>query len=107
MTASSTGAQAMARNASQSLLQAVAAQPLSVLADALGVDESVACRIRSGEARVTLHQVGALLDALQKKIVSRDQVCVSRSKYEAMATLLAAAMSDADTTRRLIWEESQ
>lgn len=107
MSGSSQPASATARNSSQALLQALARVPLDKLAAALAKDETTACRVRSGEARVTLAEVGALIDAADLKLVSRDRVCVDRKKYEALATIAAAAMSDEASVNKLVWEGEQ
>lgn len=93
-----------ARKSSQVLLRSLARMPLEQLAQALTKDESTASRVRSGEARVTVGEFCELVDAAGMKLVPISKVCVDREKYEALATLAAAAMSDRDTVRRLVWE---
>lgn len=107
MASSSDTPSATARNSSQSLLQALARLSLEAIGKAISKDETTACRVRSGEARVTLAEVGALIDAAELKLVSRDRVCVDRKKYEALATIAAAAMSDEESVNKLVWEGEQ
>lgn len=97
---------ATARNSSQVVLQALARMPLEDISNAISKDESVACRVRSGEARLTVVELCALLDAAGKKVVDSSAVCIRKEKYESMSQLFAAAMSDEATVRRLIWDES-
>jgi hypothetical protein len=78
--------------------------PLDQLAQALSKDESTASRVRSGEARLTIGEFCELVDAAALKLVPTSKVCVDRAKYEALATLAAAAMSDKATVQRLVWE---
>ena len=94
-----------ARSCSWAVLQAFARQPLSALAAAMGVDESVACRIRAGESRATVAQFGAALDACGLRIVPADRVCVSEERLTAVTSLLAAAMNDPAAVRRLVQED--
>lgn len=105
MSASSDLSQSMTRKSSQALLRSLARLPLEQLAAALAKDESTASRVRSGEARVTLLEFCELVDVAGLKLVSTDKVCVDRQKFEALATLAAAAMSDKDAVRKLIWDE--
>lgn len=107
MTASSADQSAIARSSSQLLLQALAKCPLDRLALALAKDETTACRVRSGESRITLAEACALIDAADMKLVARDRVCVDRKKYEALATIAAAAMSDPESAKKLVWDDEQ
>lgn len=95
----------VARKSSQSLLRALARMPLEAISSALGKDESVASRVRSGEARVTVGEFCELVDAAGLKLVGADKHCVDRAKWEAISTIAAAAMSDKESVRRLVWEE--
>lgn len=106
MSASSTVEAAASRKSSQTILGVLARMPLERIAEAIGKDESTACRVRSGEARLTVMELGSLLDAAAQKVVSIEQVCVRRDKLGAMATLLAAAFADEQTTHRLVWEDA-
>lgn len=109
MAESSAPADADARNDPQSALRvvasALAATPLDVLAAAIGKDESTACRIRSEEAKVSISDAVRLIYAAGKKVVSAEKVCVDREMYEAMVSVTSRAMSDAQTVRRLTWDE--
>lgn len=96
---------AMSPKSAQVLMRSLARLPLDVLAQALSKDESTASRVRSGEARVTVGEFCDLLDAAGLKVVSREKVCVDKQKYEALATLAVAAMSDKQTIQRLVWED--
>ena len=100
-------APAMPRNSAQALLRALASMPLEAISEAIHKDDSVACRVRSGDARLTVQELGALIDACGQKLVSKDAVCIRREKYESMSHLFAAAMSDEATVRRLIWDEEK
>lgn len=95
----------MTRKSSQVLLRTLAKMPLDQLAQALSKDESTASRVRSGEARLTVGEFCDLVDAAVMKIVPASKVCVDREKYEALATLAVAAMTDKQTIQRLVWEE--
>ena len=104
MTTSSDTQESMTRKTSQVLLRELARMPLEAIANVLSKDESVASRVRSGEARLTIGELCNIVDAAGLKIVPKDKVCVDRQKYEALATLAAAAMSDKDIVKRLVWE---
>ena len=105
MDTSSDTPKSMTRKSSQILLRSLARMPLEQLALALGKDESTASRVRSGEARVTLGEFCELVDVAGMKLVPISKVCVDRQKFEALAVLAAAAMSDKDAVRKLVWEE--
>lgn len=81
--------------------------PLDEIARALSKDDSTASRVRSGEARVTVGEFCDLVDAAGLKLVAFDRICVDRRKYEALATICAAAMSDEATVNKLVWEGEQ
>lgn len=76
---------------------ALARMSLDAISRAIAKDDSTSSRVRSGEARLTVGELCDLIDAAELKLVSRDRVCVDRKKYEALATLAAAAMSDEET----------
>jgi len=80
---------------------------LESISSAIAKDDSTASRVRSGEARLTVGELCDLVDAAGLKLVASDRVCVDRRKYEALATLAAAAMSDEDTVNKLVWEGEQ
>lgn len=107
MSPSSDAAPAIARKSSQALLRELARLPLDIIAKAIVKDESTASRVRSGEARITLGEFCELVDVAELKLVSRDRVCVDRKKYEALATIAAAAMSDEDSVNKLVWDGEQ
>lgn len=94
------------RKSAQAVLHGLARQPLAALAEAAGVDESVASRMRSGEARATVAQFCALLDAAGLRVVAAEHVCIQKDRLDAITTLLAAAMSDAETVRKLVEVDS-
>lgn len=96
-----------ARTVHRPFMSALARMPLDSIAEAIGKDESVASRVRSGEARLTVAEMCALIASAGLKVVSVDQVCVKRDKLGAMTTLLAAAFSDEMTTQRLVWDDAQ
>ena len=93
----------------QSSLQAVASAlsstSLDVLAKAVGKDDTVVCKIRSGESGAKVPDLVKLLHAAGLKVVPADRVCVQREKYEAIVTIASAAMADPATARRLTWDE--
>lgn len=95
-----------ARKSAQAVMHGLARQPLSVLAEAAGVDESVASRMRSGEARATLAQYCALLDAAGLRVVPSDRACIDRERLDAITKLLAAALQDPATVKKLVEVES-
>lgn len=89
------------------LLPALAKLPLDTIAAAIGKDDSVACRVRSGDARLTLSEFCALIDAADMKVVGTSNVCVSRERYEMLAGIAAAAMADKEIVQRLVWEDEK
>src|SRR5574341_92714 len=101
MSTVSDGPISIARKSSQALLRQLARMPLDKIAQALSKDDTTASRVRSGEARVTVGEFCDLLDAAGLKLVPASKVCVDRQKYEALATLAAAAMSNKETVQRL------
>lgn len=103
--ATASNSEGASNNGAQLALRRFAQASLKPLADALDLDESQICRIRSEEARVTFSQSLSLIRALGCKVVDADAVCVSREKYQAIATIAAAAMADQEISHRLIWEE--
>lgn len=107
MPTASDSAPAIARKSSQALLRELARMPLESISRALSKDDSTASRVRSGEARITVGEFCDLVDAAGLKLVSFDRVCVDRKKYEALATIAAAAMSDEDSVNKLVWDGEQ
>lgn len=98
---------AITRKSSQVLLRVLARLPLDQLAQALSKDESTASRVRSGEARLTVGEFCELVDTAGLRFVQAGKVCVDREKYEALATLAAAAMADKETIQRLVWDDTE
>lgn len=81
--------------------------PLDAISKAISKDDSTSSRVRSGEARLTLGELCDLIDAADLKLVTRDRVCVDRKKYEALATIAAAAMSDPESAKKLVWDDEE
>ena len=98
---------ATSRNSAPKVLAALAKLPLDTIAHAIGKDDSVACRVRSGDARLTLGEFCALLDAAGMKAVGANNVCVSRERYEMLAGIAAAAMADKEIVQRLVLEDEK
>jgi len=98
---------AHARNCAPRLVQALARVPVKSIADAIGKDESVASRVRSGEARLTLHEFCALIDLAGQKLVGADNVCVSKDRYSMLAGIASAAMSNPSIVQQLVWEDEK
>ncbi len=86
---------------------ALAQMPLSAIAEALGRDETTACRVRSDETKVALTDAIRVLYAAGMKVVSQEKVCVDRATYEALSTIATKAMAQPDMARRLVWDEEQ
>lgn len=107
MAESSQPAVSSARKSSQALLGALARMSLDAISKAIAKDDSTASRVRSGEARLTVGELCDLIEAADLKLVSRDRICVDRKKYEALATIAAAAMSDEASVKKLVWEGEQ
>lgn len=81
--------------------------PLEAIADAVNKDESTACRIRTGEARLTVHEFCALVDAAGKKLVGKGQYCVNKAKFEAVILLLTSSLSDEETVRKTLRQDDE
>jgi Holliday junction resolvase len=92
-----------ARKAHSMLLQAMQKPgTASAIATSLGVSDSTVSR-----SKTELDHVLLLIHALGFKVVSQDRICVQRERLEALTTFAAAAMADAQTARRLVWEEGE
>lgn len=107
MNASSGTVLSIARKSSQVLLHVLAKMPLDAIAKAISKDDSTASRVRSGESRLTVGEFCDLVDAAALKLVSVDKVCVDRRKYQALATIAAAAMADQASMEKLVWDGEQ
>lgn len=109
MPASSPEAPATASNPTQAMLRLVAqrlsATPLDQLATAISKSDSVASRIRSGEANCSLDDAVRLMVVAGLKVVPADKVCVDRETYEAFMTIATKAMAAPDVVRRLTWDD--
>jgi hypothetical protein len=95
----------------QSGLRAVAAAlsstPLDVLGAAIGKDDTVACRVRSEEAKVTISDALRLIYAAGFKTVPAGKVCVDRATYQALSTIATKAMAIPSMAHQLVWDEDQ
>lgn len=91
----------------QLLAKQLASTPLDTLAAAIGKDDTQASRIRSNQLGATVQDVARLLYASGLKIVPVDRVCVDGATYQAMATIAAKAMGNAEIARRLTWDDQQ
>ncbi len=78
---------------------------LDVLSQALGKDDSQVSRIRSGQLGATVQDVTRMLYAAGLKIVPVDRVCVDGPTYQAMATIAARAMANAEIAQKLTWDD--
>lgn len=91
----------------QNVLTAFAGASVTKIADIVGVDVSAASTVRSEKRNVSFRHALSILEALGFKCVPVDAVCVNRSRYEAIATLVTAAMSDPDISHKLIWDDGE
>lgn len=109
MSAVSDSTTATASNRLQAGLQLVAGSlaktPLDVLAREVGKDDTQMSRIRSNQLGANVNDVVKMIYAAGMKVVSAEKICVDRARYEAMVSMVAAAMSDEQTVRRLTWDE--
>ena len=98
---------ASARKLLQVILQRVAKVNLQAVADAIGRDESTACRIVSGESGVRLTVLYEFLKTLDLKIVDARRICIDADQYNALLFLAKKAMSAEQKidTPPLDWEE--
>jgi hypothetical protein len=98
-------------NSLQAGLRAVAAAlsstPLEVLGAAIGRDDTVACRVRSEEAKVTVSDALRLIYAAGYKTVPAGKVCVDRETYQALSTIATKAMAIPAMAHQLVWDEDQ
>lgn len=85
--------------------QRFAKHTLTELCTALGKDDSTVSRIRSGESKLTVEEFCRLLQFLGLKVVETQRVCVDRQTYESMAHMVAKAMRDEATARKLMWDD--
>lgn len=96
-----------ASNFAQEFARRLARLGLDVIARAIRKDDTSACKVRSGEQRCTIGEFCALIEACGLKMVDRDKVCVDRRAYESMTYIASKALSDQQTSKRLIWDEDQ
>lgn len=78
---------------------------LEVLAKAIEKDDTQVSRIRSGQLGTNVNDMARLLYAAGLKIVPVDRVCVDGATYQAMATIAAKAMSNAEIAQKLTWDD--
>jgi hypothetical protein len=64
--------------------------PLSAIAEAIGKDESAACRIRSNERPCTLTEFCSLLDLAGFKLVSKGKQCIDGDELAMLRRVYAA-----------------
>lgn len=106
MSTSSVKPPATACNSLQDALQAVATAlagtSLEVLCRAVGKDDTVVCKVRSGQANVSLTDAVRLMMAAGLKVVPVDRVCVDARTYDAVTTIAERAMADPECARRLL-----
>jgi hypothetical protein len=76
---------------------------LETLSQAIGKDDTQASRIRSGQLGATVQDVARMLYAAGLKVVPVDRVCVDGPTYQAMATIAARAMANAQIAQQLTW----
>jgi hypothetical protein len=111
MPAVSTATDASASNRLQAGLQLVAKQLASTSLDmlrlAIGKDDTQTSRIRSNQLGATVPDVMRLLYAAGLKVVPVDRVCVDGATYQAMATIAAKAMGNAEIAQKLTWDDQQ
>ena len=89
----------------RAVAQALATVSLPLLGAAINKDDSTICRVRSGDAKVSIDDAVRLLHAAGLRVVNADKFCVDRVRYEALVTIAAAAMGDPETARRLTLDE--
>ena len=95
----------IARKSLQGLLHRLARADLATIAKAIGKSDSMACRLRDGEATLTPQQFCDLLETLGLKLVDVRKYCVDRDVYEAVSTMATRAMGDPEIARKLVWDE--
>ncbi len=78
---------------------------LEEIAKVLGKDDTVACKIRSGDRAASVGDLAKLIPACGLKLVDKDKVCVDRKAYEAMSYIASKAMANQETSQKLIWDE--
>lgn len=69
------------RNPAQLLATRLLKIPLSAIAQALGCDESGACRVRANERPCTLSGWLKLIDLCGYKLVGKDKMCVHQDEF--------------------------
>ena len=89
----------------QAVATALATTPLDALAAAISKDDTVACKVRAGQANTSLPDAVRLLYAAGLRVVPADKVCIDRATYEAMATIATRAMAHPDIARRITLDE--
>ncbi len=111
MAEASASVDSMASNRLQAGLQLVAkalsSTSLEVLSKAIGKDDTQTSRIRSGQLGAAVQDVVRLLYAAGLKAVPADRVCVDGPTYQAMATIAARAMGNAEIAQKLTWDDQQ
>ncbi len=86
----------------------LASASLDELGAAVEKDDTQACRIRSGQANVSILDAVRMLYAAGVKCVPLGHVCVERGTYEAMTLIASKAMANVGIARQLVWsDESQ
>lgn len=86
----------------RSVAQALARASLETLAGAISKDETTLCKIRGGDAKVSIEDAVRVLDAAGLKVVPINKVCVDRETYLAVSTIATRAMALPDVARRLM-----
>lgn len=76
----------------------------SVVALAMGKDDSWVRKVRNGECGVLIDDIPILLHAIGLKAVAAHKVCVDRELVEAMATMHAKL---APKVPKLMWDEAE
>lgn len=91
----------------QSVATALSRTSLDVLCKAIGKDDTQASRIRSGQIGASVQDVVRLLYAAGLKVVNADRVCIHGPTYQAMATIAARAMANAEIAQKLTWDDHE
>lgn len=77
------------RNLPQIILRRLASKKNQAVAAAMGRDDSYISKISAGDVGIKLEDLGRFLDALDLKVVDKNQVCVSKEIHLSYKTLAA------------------
>lgn len=105
--ATSTNADGLPANPRQVLATRLAKLKLEAIAEAIGKDDTEACKVRSGERRCTLSEFCALLDVSNLKLVDKGRFCVKRDEFEFMRKMTARALANQAVAQQLTFDDPE